>query len=64
MHLRNYEDAAGLIVDDEDRRSVLKEAILPHTELHSIITNISVIQVALIAYGLPKGLLSYSIFMM
>ena len=62
-HLRSYEDASGLIVSDDDQILTLKKAILPNTALHSITTNSTVIQAALVAHELPKKSMSYSIFM-
>ena len=61
-HLRSYKDASSLIISDDDQILMLKEAILPNTTLHSITTNSIVIQVALIAHGLLKKSMSYSIF--
>ena len=61
--LCSYEDTSSLVIPDDDQISTLEEAILPNTTLHSITTNSTVIQVALIAHSLPKKLMSYSIFM-
>ena len=60
--LCSYEDTSSLIVSDNDWISMLKEAILPNTALHSITTNLTVIEAALIVQGLPKKSMSYSIF--
>ena len=61
-HLRSYKDASGLIVSNDNWISTLKEAILPNTALHSITTNSTVIQAALVAHRLSKKSMSYSIF--
>ena len=61
-YLCSYEDASGLVIPDNDQISMLKKAILSNTALHSITTNSTMIQAALIVHGLSKKSMSYSIF--
>ena len=62
LHLREYEEAKGDEISDDERQRVLRAAIAPRPLFHSCTTNGQLLSTVLRAHGVTSDKMTYPVF--